>query len=113
MEPLQIELMGKCSLTSAIIDSLYELSWLKLGAPCQLNLTYSDGLQVRVRTTKLSKFDEDRKIFLYRKVSQPRHFQHFRPGNSLLWRLPCALENVESSIPGLNSLGASSTSRCQ
>ena len=48
--------MNNSSLTWAIIESLFELSWFKLGEPCQLKLAYSGDLRVGMRTTKLGIF---------------------------------------------------------
>ena len=43
--------MNNSSLTWIIIESLFELSWFKFGAPCQLKLTCG-GLQLGMRNYK-------------------------------------------------------------
>ena len=72
--------MNNSSLTWVIIESLFELSWFKFGAPCQLKLTCG-GLQLGMRNYKPWEIFNGggwgRGIFLYRQFSQPGHFFFF------------------------------------
>lgn len=72
--------MNNSSLTWVIIESLFEISWFKFGAPCQLKSTCG-GLQLGMRNYKLWEIFHDRGlgrgILLYGKFSQPGHFFFF------------------------------------